>query len=503
MFGCEATPPPAPPALQPATQIPALNSQTNVLLVVFDTTRAQQMGAWGYPLNTTPILDKLAAKGVRFENFYANSSWTRPGFASIFTGRYARSVGIYEERFDRLPEDVTTLTEHLQTQGYLTLGVTSNPNTNQIFGFAQGFDDYRDSVANWKWMAEAATKPMVGDGKAPHETATEVNQRVGELLDAHAEAITQQPFFLHLVYMEPHTPRYPSERHLKALQAEAMALNPPLGRSKVVRKYDAELRTADEAFGQLLTSMAGRNLLDNTLIVVVSDHGEGLSSNPEYPGSKGHGHYLSEALLRVPLILHHPSLPTGLVVPDLTSTVDLMPTIAGLLGAPIDNIPVDGRSLVPVITAKPNAQSPIFPVYSETEMGPFNKLSVRTQTHALIQNEDARLFQQSGAHEQLKLKLKLQQKLEQVPPTELYLRAQIEAPSQNRVLTETQTAAQLSEKLVQFEKQFPRRTPLNRSKQDVMVLSDGSVVPAVDQGVDMALSDEMKAQLRALGYLGD
>ncbi len=495
------------PAVPEPARVVRNGGLPNVLLVVFDTTRAQQMGAWGYPLDTTPNLDRLAAAGVRFDNFYSNSSWTRPGFASIFSGRYARSVGIYEERFDRLPDDVLILPEYLKERGYRTLGVTSNPNTNALFGFAQGYDAYQDSLANWRWMKKGKKSKTeghaVGDGKTPHETATSVNERVLGLLDEQVVHLSKQPFFMHLVYMEPHTPRYPPQRHLTALKAQAAAMQPPLQRSQDVIEYDAELRFADEAFGELLDNLTKRGLMDNTLLVVVSDHGEGLDANPEYPGSALHGHYLTESLTRVPLILKHSDLPSGHVVGSMASTIDLFPTLADYLGAPLEPDAVDGRSLISEIRQASGEGGTAPPVFSETEMGPFNKVSLRTGTHTLFVNTDAQLFQETGAHENRKIKRKIKAKLRAVPPEELYRRADIEGPSRNRLEQEPGQASALRKQLAALEKAHPRRAPMNRSKKDVMVLGDGTIVPAVDAGVDMELSDDMEAQLRALGYLGD
>ena len=478
------------------------DARPNIVLVVFDTTRAQQMGAWGYPLDTTPNLDKLAAGGVRFDNFYSNASWTRPGFAAIFSGRYARSVGVYEERFDRLPEDVVTMAEYLQERGYLTLGVTSNPNTNAIFGFAQGFDEYADSVNNWGWMKDVAKTAGLGDEGTPHETAAQVNGRVLQLLERHSSAAQTQPYFLHLVYMEPHTPRYPPQHHTDALAEQAAALSPPLERAKIVAEYDAELRSADAEFGRLLDTLESSGRLDNTLIIVTSDHGEGLLSNPEYPGSELHGHYLTEALTRVPLIIAHPSLPAGRVVEPMASTIDLLPTLAELVGDPIDPATVDGRSVLAELHGRAS-DSPAVPVFSETDMGPFQKVSLRTEAHTLIVNPDAHAFQTTGAHERRRLNRKYKKKLRSVPQEELYLRTQTEAPSENRLSLEPRVAGTLRTLLLQLEQAHPRRIPTNRSSKDVMVLGDGTVVPTVSEGVEVQLSEGMEAQLRALGYVDD
>jgi hypothetical protein len=136
-------------------------------------------------------------------------------------------------------------------------------------------------------------------------------------------------------------------------------------------------------------------------------------------------------------------------------------------------------------------------------MGPFQKVSLRTEAHTLIVNPDAHAFQTTGAHERRRLNRKYKKKLRSVPQEELYLRTQIEAPSENRLSLEPRVAGTLRTLLLELEQAHPRRVPTNRSSKDVMVLGDGTVVPTVSEGVEVQLSEGMEAQLKALGYVDD
>src|SRR5262249_40171750 len=111
----------------------------NVLLIVVDTLRADRLGSYGNPRGLTPFLDELAAKGLRFENAYAASSWTRPSVASLLTSRYPSQHGAVTI-LDKIPDEELTLGEALQQRGYLTGAVSGSPIISQVGGCAQGFD---------------------------------------------------------------------------------------------------------------------------------------------------------------------------------------------------------------------------------------------------------------------------------------------------------------------------------------------------------------------------
>src|SRR4030042_4918019 len=133
---------------------PGIIPRPNVVLIIIDTLRADKLGCYGFPDETSPEIDRFAENGILFKRTIAQSSWTKPSIGSMLTSLYPRSIGIYKEKFDILDDKYLTLAEVLKENGYFTLGVTANPNINSIFNFNQGFDHYIDSDIIWDWMKQ-------------------------------------------------------------------------------------------------------------------------------------------------------------------------------------------------------------------------------------------------------------------------------------------------------------------------------------------------------------
>ncbi|MCE2559465.1 MAG: sulfatase [Acidobacteria bacterium] len=297
----------------------------NVVLYVVDTVRADRLGVYGYEKPTSPRLDAFAAGAVVFENAYAQSSWTRPAMASLFTGLLPpahRTVG----RRSVLPEDVTTLAEILAANGYEGMGLVRNPNVGRAFGFAQGFTRFR----------------------------SEDRERVRLWLDERQDAGV--PFFLYLHAIDPHGPYDPApefEQMFDAGDAPAhyrtvrylLELNggeaePDEGTAEALsRLYDAEVAQNDRAFGELLDELEARGLAEDTAVIHVSDHGEEFEEH----GRWEHGVSLYEEVLRIPLVMRLPGVPAQRVEPP-AQHVDVLPTLLGYLG--IEALPTDGRDLL-------------------------------------------------------------------------------------------------------------------------------------------------------------
>ena len=304
----------------------------NVVLYVVDTVRADRLGVYGYEKPTSPRLDAFAAGAVVFENAYAQSSWTRPAMASLFTGLLPpahRTVG----RRSVLPEDVTTLAEILAANGYEGMGLVRNPNVGRAFGFAQGFTRFRS------------------EDRERDETMLE---RVRLWLDERQDAGV--PFFLYLHAIDPHGPYDPApefEQMFDAGDAPAhyrtvrylLELNggeaePDEGTAEALsRLYDAEVAQNDRAFGELLDELEARGLAEDTAVIHVSDHGEEFEEH----GRWEHGVSLYEEVLRIPLVMRLPGVPAQRVEPP-AQHVDVLPTLLGYLG--IEALPTDGRDLL-------------------------------------------------------------------------------------------------------------------------------------------------------------
>ncbi len=304
----------------------------NVVLYVVDTVRADRLGVYGYEKPTSPRLDAFAETGVVFENAYAQSSWTRPAVASLFTGLLPpahRTVG----RRSVLPEDAETLAEILAANGYEGMGLVRNPNVGRAFGFAQGFTRFRS------------------EDRERDETMLD---RVRLWLDERQNA--EGPFFLFLHAIDPHGPydpapefeemfdaggapeHYRTVRYLLGLNRGEVEPGPGTAEA-LSRLYDAEVAQNDRAFGELLDELEDRGRAEDTAVIYVSDHGEEFAEH----GRWEHGLSLYEEVLRVPLVMRLPGVPPRRVEAP-AQHVDVLPTLLGYLG--IEAPRTDGRDLL-------------------------------------------------------------------------------------------------------------------------------------------------------------
>ena len=298
-----------PPVMAMADR-PDPGDSPHVVFVLGCTVRRDQVTPYGGARGTTPFLSRLAAGGVRFEDALATSSWTKASTVAAITGRHALSMGMVEPetgRNDRALDPAwTTLAEYFVAAGYETAGVTANPNLNQAFGLAQGFDHYRDADGR------------IVDGKLTGDAVVEraltlVDQRV-----AH-----DRPLYLRAMFVDAHVPR-------DGLSAEE--IEPHRGDSVPphLAEYRAQLHRFDRALSALHAGLESRGIHDgNTLWIVVGDHGEGLDLAPNH---RGHGRTLYGSMLRVPWIVHGPGVTGGRVVGGLASLVDLPRTMTRLVG---------------------------------------------------------------------------------------------------------------------------------------------------------------------------
>jgi arylsulfatase A-like enzyme len=342
----------------------------NVVLIIIDTLRADRLGSYGYPQPTSPELDALAATGVRFARTIAPSSWTRPSIASLLTGRYPRSVGIYDEQRHILADRFETLAEIFSRSGYATLGITANPNINSSYNFHQGFDEYLDSNVLWPWMPGEAGK------KQGYEHPMQTSREMFDLLLERLANDRSRPTYLQACVMEVHgafspgvvddrfVDRFPRSRDRRYLGAVAMV--------------SAEV----DRFVRRLSALPGWH---DTLFVITSDHGQGLFDHPDVAESRLHGRLLYDSHTAVPLILHHPPsaaaagdtgvrsrLPGGTVVERPVRLLDVPPTLLDFAGVPIPD-GLDGVSLLPLLDRADASLPPV--LISETEYRDMKKIA--------------------------------------------------------------------------------------------------------------------------------
>jgi arylsulfatase A-like enzyme len=318
----------------------------NILMVVVDTLRADRLGSYGNDRGLTPFLDSLAARGNVFHRAYAQSSWTSPSIASLFTSRFQSQHGVIRAG-GRIRSQETTLAEVLRDNGYVTAGFSANGvlrgrgdkmtggSLRSGSGFGQGFAHYEAS-------APERVEGIRAQALWATERAEDVNRRAVEWLDGRAQP-RQLPTFLYLHYMEPHIPYAPEEAFLRQTFAgrdlpdmyrlNALAYrgnNFPINDSilrDIQATYDAEVMSVDAGLRSLFSQLEERAFLDDAIIVVTADHGEEFKDH----GLIGHGKTLYDELIRVPLLILVPEQSERVDVWDIVSLVDVAPTLVDTL----------------------------------------------------------------------------------------------------------------------------------------------------------------------------
>lgn len=321
----------------------------NVVLISIDSLRADHLGAYGYSRPVSPNIDALAADGVVFENAISTTTWTLPSHMSMLTSLYPEVHGVNHDR-KRLAERVTLVSEVFQSNGYSTSAIVSGPYLHRDYGYSQGFDLYDDRTIFFI--------KVPGGGNPSHlgVTSPKIHQRVIEIL----ENVSSRPFFFFVHYWDVHYDYAPPPPYDKMFdpdydgnvnadnwdrnEAIHLGMN-PRDLEHVVALYDGEIAFTDEYVGKLFSALKSRNLWDDTLILLTSDHGDEFFEH----GVKGHWNNLYGTTLNVPLILKFPrSRWKGRRVPALVSIVDIAPTMLEAAGLP-DLPESNGRSLQSVM----------------------------------------------------------------------------------------------------------------------------------------------------------
>ena len=296
----------------------------NVLLVTFDTTRADHIGCYGNDRIETPNIDALARRGVLFRRAISAAPITAPSHSTILTGKYPLAHGVRDNGLFVLAESQTTLAEILRSHGYATAAAVGSFPLAAKFGLDQGFDLYDDRFTapyeDFHGRRVVQRSGLYFDERK----ASLVNESIyGWLEDSHA-----RPFFLWLHYFDPHQPLEPP-----APYDQLYAADPYLG----------EIAYADETLGVLLDRLDRLGVRDRTLVVFTSDHGEGRGDHNELT----HAILAYDSTLHVPLVLDIPGTARGIEVDRRVGTVDIVPTVLELLGLPLPD-DLQGTSLVPL-----------------------------------------------------------------------------------------------------------------------------------------------------------
>ncbi len=341
----------------PVVVTPGRPQGKNLVVVLIDTLRADLLGVYGNREGLTPRLDGLAREAVRFEEMLAPSPWTLPSVSSLMTGLQPQTHGAGIRSGEFAPSGLTggalTMAEVLRDAGFYNLGVYHNIYVNPAFGLQQGFDEY-----------------------------TSIEERAGVLVDrALADLRRVAPdrrFFLYLHLFDPHNPYEPpagdcervARRILpgyrgrlgcKADRRPELPIPPPEDRRWHEALYRAEVAYTDRQVGRFLDGLRDLGLDDDTVVAVVSDHGEEFWTRLEaeramgYEPNADHGHTLYQELVHVPALLRVPGRGPA-VVRGPAQLPDLFPTLLGLVG--VQPPPSQGTDLAPRLDGSPPTSRP-------------------------------------------------------------------------------------------------------------------------------------------------
>jgi len=278
------------------------NEDLNILLITLDTTRSDRLGCYGYEQAETPSLDALATGGVRFASTYTSVPLTLPSHCSIFTGAYPLYHRVHNNGFYYLGEEYVTLAEVLKKNGYKTAAFVSSFTVDSRFGLDQGFETYDDTFDRDEILKNFRSE----------RRADEVFGSFSKWIDDN----DRKKFFSWIHFYDPHLPYDPPS---------------PFKEKFSGKPYDGEIAYMDHYVGKLVAKLREINILGDTLILIVGDHGEALGERRELD----HGLFIYDNTLKVPYILHCPEhIPAGVVVETRVNLIDVMPTILDMIKIP-------------------------------------------------------------------------------------------------------------------------------------------------------------------------
>jgi arylsulfatase A-like enzyme len=327
----------------------AVEGSPNILLLVLDTVRARSLGLYGYGRATSPVLDSLAAGGAVFANAMSTSSWTLPSHASMFTGRWAHELSTDWDT--PLDDTYPTLGEWLTARGYVTAGFAANVGyCSPDYGLQRGFTHYDARpnsltyVVGSTWLGRAALKYVVRQLRNSRQDLVRVTgaEIRGEFV-AWLDRQDGRPWFAFLNLYDAHAPYLPPEPWLETFARpgarywtnRAGARYSDRVEQDLIDTYDSSIAYADYELGLIIRDLARSGALDNTIIVITSDHGEEFGEH----GVWQHGQSLYLPSLHVPLVFVWPGrIPAGRTLSEPVSIRALPTTLVHLVSGAEDSL---------------------------------------------------------------------------------------------------------------------------------------------------------------------
>jgi arylsulfatase A-like enzyme len=380
-------------------------NKPNVILLTIDTLRADMLNCYGYNTPLTPNIDRLAASGIRFEQAISGGSWTQAAFPVIMTSSYPAMYGGCLGRLaSERPSPIETLTAH----GYTTGGFSTNPHLSRATGYNRGFHHFSDlapdeadpRLRRIKGGQRLLRNPLfhyglglLGNRMRP----ARLYSSAADLTDSFYRWLGQvdMPFFAWIHYMDLHWPYHLEEALTQprdiaqAWQDHAIMYgrsnfngNEPITaaqRKHFIGLYEQSLQYLDAQIGRLLDQLENSAYASNTIIILLSDHGEEFLDHGRW------GHWesnLYDEILRVPLILRMPGMPGSQIIRRQVRLLDIMPTIMDLCECPVPD-DILGTSLAPLWTQR-EAEYDVEAAVSEMRRDPWHRIAVRTEDFKFI-----------------------------------------------------------------------------------------------------------------------
>lgn len=337
----------------PSIYLAADDPGPNVILISLDALKQDHLGCYGYSRDTSPNIDKLASESAVFKNAITAANWTIPSHMTIMTGLYPLEAGFFPEGLlnakSFIAENVITLAEYLRQKGYYTLGVHGGGYMSEFYGFDKGFNSY---IEGSKDSADGIQK---------------IIENLGQF--------KENKFFIFFHTLEIHWP-YLRDYYLQSLPASSPV------KDRVIAKYDSGVKNADAQLGRLFDWMKSNGLFENTIIIILSDHGETFRMVNETAKSGSHGSTLFDDEIKIPFIVRIPGISyNGKKIEYQAATVDIVPTILDCLGIEPAN-ELRGISLLPLIKGKETPKPRL--AYSEATHSTRLFQSVRSNEYKLL-----------------------------------------------------------------------------------------------------------------------
>lgn len=390
------------PSLGGAAEKTLESKPYNIVLIAIDGLRADHMGCYGYKRNTSPRMDEIAGKAILFKQAVAQTSWTLPSFASLFTSEYVQTHGVFHMGC-KLGNEKLLLSEILQKHGYRTAGFVGGPFLEPKFGFAQGYDVYRargtrhfrDTMPPaMEWLKNNKDKRffLFVHGNDVHPPFNQPNMAGPVKLQfdkdykGRADEMLLDYYFVRVYNRIPISPTEPQPDESYKAKVDAIRKN-PRDLEHIIAHHDGQVVNADKWVGEMWKLMKELDLLKNTIVIITADHGlewgeKGLLATGYHPT-------LWETITHVPLILWHPAAGHA-EISQVVQLIDLAPTLLDMMGIPIP-VEFQGVNLTPLVAGIPSSLDKRYAFSASSIVSPQERIKmfmIRDSRWKLIYNEE-------------------------------------------------------------------------------------------------------------------